>query len=277
MFLIGTEHQGLLALIDVAHEELYPIAFALGDDDFAIEVFFQIGLAALDFAFEEIIIGGVYVFVDGGGELLDLERGQETVIDAVLEAVDIDWRAKVRIGIHVVPSLGGGGEAQLYRRRKVFEDAPPAAFVLGAAPMTFIHHDEVEEVWRIVPKVRCFTGAAHEGLENAEKDTAVGGDAAFLADILRGYPHQGIFGESVEGIESLIGEDIPVRKKKNTWPAAGFAGDAPAGLKKLPGDLEGDEGFAGAGSQRQEDALLSLRNSFQNALYGGLLIVAGLE
>ena len=174
---------------DLAHEEFYPIAFPLGDDDFAIEVFFQIGLAALDFAFEEIIIGGVYVFVDGGGELLDLERGQKTVIDAVLEAVNIDRRAKVRIGIHVVPALGCSGEAQLYRRRKVFEDAAPTAFVLGAAPVTFIHHDEVEEVRRIVPEVRCITGATHEGLEDAEKYTAVGGDSAFLADILRGNPH----------------------------------------------------------------------------------------
>jgi|GEM_PF-4604357 hypothetical protein len=37
-FLIGAEHQGLLALVDLAHEELYPITFPLGDDDFAIEV-----------------------------------------------------------------------------------------------------------------------------------------------------------------------------------------------------------------------------------------------
>ena len=59
--------------------------------------------------------------------------------------------------------------------------------------------------------------------------------------------------------------------------AAGFAGEVPAGLKKLPGDLEGDEGFARAGGQRQEDAFPSLCNGFQDALYGGLLIVAGLE
>jgi hypothetical protein len=40
----------------------------------------------------------------------------------------------------------------------------------------------------------------------------------------------------------------------------------PAALEQLPGELEGDEGLAGAGGQRQQDAVAAgLGDGFQHA------------
>jgi hypothetical protein len=51
----------------------------------------------------------------------------------------------------------------------------------------------------------------------------------------------------------------------------------PAAVEQLPGDLEGDEGLAGAGRQRQQDALAPLGHGRQHALDGDVLVVAALE
>jgi hypothetical protein len=50
----------------------------------------------------------------------------------------------------------------------------------------------------------------------------------------------------------------------------------PAALEQLPGDLEGDEGLAGAGGQRQQDAVAPGGDGFQHARDGDVLVVAPL-
>jgi len=55
---------------------------------------------------------------------------------------------------------------------------------------------------------------------------------------------------------------------------AGFAGQVPTAVEELPGDLEGDEGLAGAGGQREEDALLARGDRLHDAFDGDVLVVA---
>ena len=52
--------------------------------------------------------------------------------------------------------------------------------------------------------------------------------------------------------------------------------EIPAALEQLPRDLKGDEGLAGAGGQRQQDAVLSVGDRFQHPIDGDFLIVADL-
>ena len=47
----------------------------------------------------------------------------------------------------------------------------------------------------------------------------------------------------------------------------------PAAVEQLPGQLKCNEGFAGSGSQRQQDALLVVGNGLQCCLNGIVLVV----
>ena len=55
------------------------------------------------------------------------------------------------------------------------------------------------------------------------------------------------------------------------------SGQVPAAVEQLPGDLKGDEGLAGAGGQREQDALLPVGDGLQHPLDGDVLVVAALE
>ena len=45
-------------------------------------------------------------------------------------------------------------------------------------------------------------------------------------------------------------------------------------MKELPGDLKGDEGFAGPGGQSEKDALLFFGDGFHGVVDGDLLVIA---
>jgi hypothetical protein len=61
---------------------------------------------------------------------------------------------KYRVSVHVVLALWRRGQAKLHRRRKVFKDAAPVAFIVRAAAMAFVNHDEIEKVRRIFAEIR---------------------------------------------------------------------------------------------------------------------------
>ena len=82
-----------------------------------------------------------------------LERRQKAVVDAVLERIDKHRLAEIGVGIDVVLAFGRGGQAELHGRGEVFQNAAPVAFVVRAAAMAFVDHDEVEEVRRILAEV----------------------------------------------------------------------------------------------------------------------------
>ena len=119
--------------------------------------------------------------------------------------------------------------------------------------------------------------AAHEGLEDREEQAAVLGHPALLPDVLRRDPHHRILGEGGEGVVGLVGEDVAVGEEQDARAAVRFAAQVPAAVEQLPGDLEGDEGLARAGGQRQQDAVAASGDGLQHALDGDVLVVAALE
>lgn len=177
---------------------------------------------------------------------------------ALLEGVGEHRLAEVGIGVGVVGAAGGGGEAELHGGGEVLEDAAPAGFVVGAAAVALIDHDEVEKVRRVLTEPgRGFAigrRPAHEGLEDG------GGHAALPAQGIRFQASQGVVfkgGETGEVVEGLIGEGVAIGEKENARAAVGLAREIPAGLEQLPEDLEGNGGFAGAGGEGEQDAVTS--------------------
>ena len=260
----GAEHQGLFGLVDQLHEELDPVAFSLFDFDDAVEVGFGIDPIAIHFSLHHVIVGAVEIFIQGGFDLPHFERGEEAVVDAVFEGVGVDGLAEVGVGVGVVFPFGGGGKAELHRWREVFQNGPPGAFVFRAAPVAFVDDDEVEEVGGIFAKV--WSGGArlgfagHEGLKDGEEDAAVFGYAAPLVDGVGVDAHQSIVGEGGEGVVGLVGKDVAIGQEQDTGATGRFVSEVPAALEEFPGELEGDEGFAGAGGHSQQAAIAPFAN-----------------
>ena len=185
-------------------------------DDF-VEIGFLVTPADFDFAFDELVIRGIDVVVQGRGDLLYLERCQKAVVDAFLEGIDIDRIAEIFVSVDVVLALGSCGEPKLYGGREISEDVAPSAFVVCAAAMAFINDDEIEEIGRIFAEIwggfSVFRRAAHKSLENREEKAAIFWDAAFLSNVVRIDAHECVFGECGKGVVSLIGQDIAVGEK----------------------------------------------------------------
>ena len=145
--------------------------------------------------------------------------------------------------------------------------------------MALVNDDEIEEVRGILAKIgrglAILGRPAHEGLEDSEEQAAVLGHFAFLPDVLRRDADHGVLGESGEGIVRLIREDIAVREKEDARAAGGLTAEVPAGVEEFPRDLEGDEGFTGAGGQREQDAQAPLGNGPQDFRNSDVLVVTG--
>ena len=83
-----------------------------------------------------------------------------------------------------------------------------------------------------------------------------------------------VFGKRGELVVGLVGKDVAVSQKEDARAARGFAAQVPAAVEQLPGDLKGDERLAGAGGERQKNALLVGRDGFHCPLDGDVLKVA---
>src|SRR5262245_51062164 len=79
-------------------------------------------------------------------DAVDAIRCEETVINALLEAVLIDRVAEIQIGVAVLIAQRRRGHAELIGGREVFENFAPVGIVLRAAAMTLVHDDEIEEI-----------------------------------------------------------------------------------------------------------------------------------
>src|SRR5680860_487520 len=153
MVLRSAENQGLFPLVDLPHEYLDTLFFPFLDFDDLIKVGFHVALSTFNLAFDELVIGGINIFVEGGRNLLHLKRRQETVVNPFLERIDIDRLAEIVVGVHVVFALGRSSETELYCWGKVLQNAAPIAFIVGSATMTLVYDDEVEEIRRILAEI----------------------------------------------------------------------------------------------------------------------------
>ena len=265
---------------------MHALLFAGNNHDDAVEVGLGVALARHHFAFHHRVVGGVGVVVQRGGELLDPERSQEAVVDAFLERIGIHRLAEIGVGVGIGLALGGGRQAQLHRRRKVFQNIAPGAFIVGAAPVAFVDDDEIEKIRWVLAKIRRRLPvpgrAAHEGLENGKEDGPVLRHPALLLDVIGRNAHQGIFRKSGKSIERLIGQRVAVGQKQNARAARGLGpglpvGQVPAAVKQLPRQLKRDKGLARAGCQRQQHAVAALGQRGQRALNGNILVIAPLK
>jgi len=64
--LVGADHQGFLALVDLSKKDCYPLLFALLVLDDLVEVGFGLELASFDLTFHHYVSGGIDVFIEGG-------------------------------------------------------------------------------------------------------------------------------------------------------------------------------------------------------------------
>ena len=97
-----------------------------------------------------------------------------------------------------------------------------------------------------------------------------------LADLIRRDAHQGILGESRKGVVSLIGQNVAVSQEQDARSPRRLAAQIPSALEQLPRQLEGDEGLAGAGGERQQNALPAVGDGFERVFDGVVLVVARL-
>ena len=77
-------------------------------------------------------------------------------------------------------------------------------------------------------------------------------------------------GKAGEVVVGLVGEDVAVGEEEDAGAAVGSAVPigGSSGLEEFPGDLEGDGGLAGAGSEGEEDAVLAGGDGFQDVFDG---------
>jgi hypothetical protein len=89
--------------------------------------------------------------------------------------------------------------------------------------MALVDDDEIEEIGRILAKIgrglAVLGRTAHEGLEDGKKQAGILRGPAFLADILRLYPHHGVLRERGEVVKGLVGEIIAVSQEEDTRAA----------------------------------------------------------
>ena len=153
MNLAGAEHQRLFPRVDLSHENFHPLFLALADFNDFIEILFLVTPARLDIALDQRVIRREHIIVQRRRDMLHTERRQKTVVDALAQRIHIHRLTEIGIGVDVVAAFGRRGQAQLHRRCKVFKDAAPTAFVIGAATVTLVDDDEIEKVRGILAEI----------------------------------------------------------------------------------------------------------------------------
>ena len=81
-----------------------------------------------------------------GNDAVNSIRRQKTILDTLTQTVGVDRVAEVSIGIAIFFPQRCRRHAQLKGRLEVTQDLAPIALILGAAAMTFVDDDQVEEV-----------------------------------------------------------------------------------------------------------------------------------
>src|SRR3990170_1274469 len=81
-----------------------------------------------------------------GDDAMHPIRREETILDALTEAVFVDRIAEVEVGIAAFLPQGCRRHAELNGGLEVVEDAAPGAVVACAAAMALVHDNQVEEI-----------------------------------------------------------------------------------------------------------------------------------
>ena len=172
----------------------------------------------------------------------------------------------------------------MHRRTEIVQDLPPGALFVGAAAVALVDDHQVEKVGRILPivgghivfGVELVGFALRDGLVDGEEDVGVGRHPAAALFDLFAVDADDVFLQRVEGVESLIGQDVSVGQEEDLG-ASGAAVAAPAGCEEPIDDLKGDVGLARTRRQGQQHPVPALGDRFEGLVHGVSLIVAGLH
>ncbi len=84
--------------------------------------------------------------IDIHADAQNLVRGEESVLDPLLEGIEIDGFPEVVYVGNIHGLFGRGGQADLGGRIEVFKYFPPRAVRRRASPVALVYDDKVEEV-----------------------------------------------------------------------------------------------------------------------------------
>jgi len=158
---------------------------------------------------------------------------QESVLDSLPERVDGRRFAEIFVGIDVIAPFRCGGQADLHGGQEVFEKGAPVALVVRTSMVALVDDDEVEIVRRILSETGRALRACHEGMEDDEKDAAVGRHPSVPANLIRLDAGERIGLKGRKVVERPIGKVVPVGEKEYARPPPAVAVEVPTALEEL--------------------------------------------
>jgi hypothetical protein len=69
------------------------------------------------------------------------KRGQKTIINTLLQRIDINSFSKIFISINIVLAFWRCSLPQLHRRKKIFQNSTPTTFIICPTPMQLINNN----------------------------------------------------------------------------------------------------------------------------------------
>ena len=197
------------------------------------------------------------VFVQTDAE--NFVRSEEAVVDTLFQTVCIDGFTEVRDIGYLFRFLRRSSHTDLRGTVEVFEYSAPAGVLLGAATVTLVDDDEVEEI-RLECTERLFVLITRQLLIEGQIQL-VGAIQLFALD----FRHD-LCKRLEVLLHGLVNEDIAVSKEQDLFLATGFP--------KAVDDLECGVCLAGTGRHNEKNAVLPTGYSINGAVDGDTLIVA---
>ena len=140
--------------------------------------------------------------------------------------------------------------------------------------MALIDDDKVEVVFWVLAKAGAVFRTGHESLENGKENAPVSRNSAVFANLIRLDTNKSIRRKRRKGVKRLISQYVSISQKENAGPAPAITVEVPSALKKLPDNLEGNEGFPCPSGESKQNALLLLSYCVKCLVNRQLLIVA---
>ena len=261
---VHAEYDGLgkaVVFFQKASDTLRHGGGALIDNEVFV-VILGVVLPVLDFVPVDVVLSSrgsptFQVFVQADAE--NFVRSEEAIVDTLFQTVCIDGFTEVRDIGYLFRFLRRSSHTDLRGTVEVFEYSAPTGILLGAATVTLINDDEVEEI-RLKCTERLFVLITSQLLIEGQVQF-IGAVQLFALD----FRHDLCKGLEVL-LHGLVNENVAVSKEQDLFLATGFP--------KAVDDLKRSIGLAGTGRHNEEDTILPTGYCINGAVDGDTLIVA---
>ena len=211
-------------------------------------------------------------FIDVGVNIDHLEGCQEAILDAFLQAVNVDRFPEVIDVGNVFGFLRRCGHTDLDCGTEILQDLSPVAVLLGGTAVTLVHDDQVKEIrtekrrqtadrivlFPFIIPVRKLMVQREIDLMGSDGCRIILGEIDLMDRFLQ---------RSEVLLDGLVHKDVSVRQIKHFPDQSAF--------DRAVYRLESGVCFAGTGCHDEQDPLLSPGNRVQRAVYSVPLIIAG--